>query len=70
MRSAAHPGALGPFTAQELTALIAAAFVGTESQILLGIAEEDLPLRAALRRVGDVIAAAEQEDRDARKTAG
>lgn len=55
-----HPGALGPFTAQEFTALIAAAFVGTESQILLGIAEEDLPLRAALRRVGNVITAAEK----------
>lgn len=58
----ARPGALGPFTVRELSALIAAAFLGAESQILLGISEEDLPLREALRRVGDMIATAEQGD--------
>jgi len=55
----AQPGRLGPFTPEELMALVAAAFLGAETQILLGISERELPLRAALRRVGDVIVAAE-----------
>lgn len=56
----AQPRRLGPFTSDELVALVAAAFIGAESQILLGMSEEELPLRAALRRVGDLIAAAER----------
>lgn len=55
----ARPGHLGPFTRDELVALVAAAFLGAETQILLGIPDRDLPLRAALRRVGDLIATAE-----------
>lgn len=49
----------GPFEPEELVALVAAAFLGAESMILLGIEGDRLPLRAALRRVGDLLRAAE-----------
>lgn len=49
------------FTAEEIAALISAAFVGAEVLILLGMESETTPYRAALRRVGDLIRAAELE---------
>ncbi len=49
----------GPFEPEEFVALVAAAFIGAESMILLGIEGDRLPLRAALRRVGDLLRAAE-----------
>jgi AcrR family transcriptional regulator len=52
-------GSLGPFRAEEITALIGAAFVGAESLILLGFDDTQHPMRAALRRVGDLIAMTE-----------
>ena len=48
-------GPLGPFTADELGTLIASAFFGSESLLLLGFDREVLPVRAALRRVGVLI---------------
>ncbi|WP_333835142.1 TetR/AcrR family transcriptional regulator [Rubrimonas sp.] len=52
-------GSLGPFRAEEVAALVGAAFIGAESLILLGFDDAKHPMRAALRRVGDLIAAAE-----------
>ena len=48
-------GPLGPFTADELGALIGQAFMGGEAMLLLGFDRRDWPVRAALRRVGVLI---------------
>jgi AcrR family transcriptional regulator len=48
-------GPLGPFTAEELGALISQAFVGGEAMLLLGFDRNQWPIRAALRRVGVLI---------------
>jgi AcrR family transcriptional regulator len=45
-------GSLGPFTAEEVAALVSAAFIGAEALILLGFDREVLPIRSALRRIG------------------
>ena len=52
-------GSLGPFTAEEVASLVANAFLGAEGMLLLGFERSDLPIRAALRRIGTVIRAAE-----------
>ena len=53
-------GGLGPFSAEEVAALIAAnAFIGAESLYLLGLEKKGSPVRQALRRVGDLIRIAE-----------
>ncbi len=49
-----------PFEPAELASLIAVAFLGAESMILLGFGEEQVPIRAALRRVGELIRALEE----------
>ena len=54
-RTLERHGALGPFSPQEIAALVSAAFVGAEAQILLGFRENDWPVRSALRRIGDLI---------------
>lgn len=54
-RAFARLGPLGPFTPQDIAALIVCAFIGAEAHILLGIDERDLPARGSLRRVGDAI---------------
>jgi AcrR family transcriptional regulator len=48
-------GGLGPFSAAEIAALVSQAFVGGESLLLLGIDEDRVPVRAALRRFGALI---------------
>jgi AcrR family transcriptional regulator len=48
-------GGLGPFTSEEVAALMGLPFLGAESLILLGITEADLPARSALRKVGLVL---------------
>ena len=48
-------GGLGPFTPAEVAALMGLAFVGAESAILLGMTEDQLPTRSALRKLGEVI---------------
>lgn len=59
-RSAEEQGLrLGGFTAAEIAALVSASFVGAESLILVGLEGEKVPLRAALRKVGDLIRTAE-----------
>jgi AcrR family transcriptional regulator len=52
-------GGFGPFSAAEVGALIATAFMGAESLHLLGTEKIGVPLRQALRRVGDLIRIAE-----------
>ncbi len=59
-RQAEHElGGLGPFCADEIVALIVTAFMGAESLYLLGMEKKSVPLRQALRRVGDLIRIAE-----------
>lgn len=53
-------GGLGPFTARELATLIAIAFIGGEAELLLGFDRHEVPVRAALRRIGQLIRAAEE----------
>ena len=48
-------GGLGPFTAEEVAALVASAFLGAESQHLLGLDKKGAPIRRSLRRFGDLI---------------
>lgn len=52
-------GGLGPFSAEEVAALIANAFIGAESLYLLGLGKKGVPVRQALRRFGDLIRIAE-----------
>lgn len=53
-------GGLGPFTPEEIAALAGAPFLGVEALILLGFEERDLPMRSALRKIGDVIRGLEE----------
>jgi AcrR family transcriptional regulator len=53
-------GGLGPFTAGEIGVLMGIPFIGAESFILLGVSEEQIPLRSALRKIGAVIRALEE----------
>ena len=58
-RSERSIGGLGPLTAEEAGILIANSFIGAESHYLLGLEKNGVPVRTALRRVGDVIRIAE-----------
>ena len=53
-------GGLGPLTPEEIGAFSANAFIGAESLYLLGLEKKGVPLRQALRRVGDLIRLAER----------
>ncbi|MER8624702.1 TetR/AcrR family transcriptional regulator [Mesorhizobium sp. M1143] len=48
-------GGLGPFSAAEVTSLVSAAFLGSETMILLEIESPHVPVRQALRRFGETI---------------
>jgi AcrR family transcriptional regulator len=52
-------GGLGPFSPEEVAALVSSAFIGAESLFLLGAEKKGAPVRESLRRVGDVIRMAE-----------
>jgi AcrR family transcriptional regulator len=52
-------GPLGPFSAEEIGAFAASLFIGAESLFLLGLEKKGSPIRASLRRVGDLIRIAE-----------
>jgi AcrR family transcriptional regulator len=54
-REAHRLGGLGPFTPAQVGALMGLPFMGAESMILLGFDEAALPIRAALRQIGEVI---------------
>ncbi len=51
---------LGPFSPQEVGAVVANAFIGAESLYLLGLEKKGSPVRTALRRIGDLIRMAER----------
>jgi len=57
-------GGLGPLTPEEIGAFAANAFIGAESLYLLGLEKKGVPLRQALRRVGDLIRLAERGQSD------
>ena len=46
---------LGPFSSEELGALIGSAFLGAESTYLLGLEKKGVPARQSPRRIGDLI---------------
>ena len=46
---------LGPFTAEEVGALMGLPFIGAETMLLAGMPEDVLPARSALRKVGAVL---------------
>jgi len=50
---------LGPFSAEEVAALVSSAFIGAESLYLVGAEKKGAPVRQSLRRVGDAIRMAE-----------
>ena len=54
-------GGLGPLTPEEIGAFAANAFIGAESLYLLGAEKKGVPVRQALRRVGDAIRIAESK---------
>jgi hypothetical protein len=48
-------GSLGPFSADEIGALVGAVFLGAEQAKLLGFTEAEIPTMTALRRFGQLI---------------
>ena len=48
-------GSLGPFSAEDIVALVSAAFIGSEAAIMLDYESPEIPFRQALRRFGKVI---------------
>jgi hypothetical protein len=54
-------GKIGPFTPEEVGALVGSAFIGAECHYLLGLERKGIPVRQALRRVGDLIRMAESK---------
>ncbi len=48
-------GSLGPFTSEDIAALVSAAFIGAEAAIMLDYETPDIPFRQALRRFGKII---------------
>jgi AcrR family transcriptional regulator len=51
----------GPMKQDEVAALVAAAFLGAEALLLLGVEETQIPLRRALQRFGVLIRNAEKD---------
>lgn len=62
-------GGLGPFEPDEVATLVGVAFLGAETMILLGMREDEMPNRAALRKIGALIRAVEEEDQQRRRAA-
>lgn len=54
-KAEARLGPLGPFTPEDIGALISSAFMGAESTFLLGAEKKGVPIRRSLRRFGDLI---------------
>jgi AcrR family transcriptional regulator len=55
-------GRLGPFTPEEVGALVSNAFIGAESLVLTGLDSPAIPLRDSLRRVGALIRTLERSN--------
>lgn len=54
-RARARGTSIGGLTPEEVAALVSSAFLGAESMLLLGMESDGLPLRRALRKVGELI---------------
>jgi AcrR family transcriptional regulator len=54
-REERRTGSLGPFTPEEVAALMGVPFMGAEATILLGMPESEVPTRSALRKIGVVL---------------
>jgi AcrR family transcriptional regulator len=52
-------GSLGTLTPEEVGSFAANAFIGAESLYLLGLEKQRVPVRQALRRIGDLVRSAE-----------
>lgn len=63
-RFARRASGLGPFEPEEVATLVGTAFLGAETMILLGMGEDEMPNRAALRKVGMLIRVVEERDRE------
>jgi AcrR family transcriptional regulator len=61
-RFAATGAGLGPFEPEEVATLVGIAFLGAETLILLGVPEDEIPNRAALRKIGALIRAVERQN--------
>lgn len=48
-------GGFGPLSSEDIAVLVASAFFGAESLVLLGVERDALPARASLRHVGELI---------------
>ncbi|MGH3650140.1 MAG: TetR/AcrR family transcriptional regulator [Acidimicrobiia bacterium] len=59
-RASERLGGLGPFTSEEIAVLAGTPFLGVETMILLGFDEADIPMRSALRKVGEALRALEE----------
>lgn len=59
-RESSRLGGLGPFEPAEIAALMGLPFLGAESLILLGMPDDVLPARTALRKLGAVIRTLEE----------
>jgi AcrR family transcriptional regulator len=55
---------LGPFTPEEVGALMGTPFIGAEELILLGVTESMLPMRSALRKVGRLLQQVDRRPRE------
>ena len=58
--SCASLGGFGPFEPEDIAALVSSAFMGAEMNILSGHENPKMPVRRALRRIGDMIEKIEQ----------
>ena len=56
-------GSVGPFLPREVATLVGISFIGAESLLLLGFDRQRIPIRAALRRVGQLIREFEENGR-------
>ncbi len=54
-RASERFGGLGPFAPEDVAALVSGAFLGAEMRILSGRENPKMPVRRALRRVGELI---------------
>jgi len=59
-RFATAHGELPPFEPREIATLVGVAFLGAETMILLGIDEQEMPNRSALRKVAALIRSVEE----------
>jgi len=56
-------GPLDPFAAEDISSLVGAAFIGAEAFLLLDYETKRIPVRRALRRIGEAIRRLEKAKR-------